>query len=266
MALQLREVAGYRELLGNLTRRELNQRYRGSALGALWSFLQPLTFVAVYTLIFTYIFKTVSIQNYPIFLLCGQVTWMFFSGAIGQSAASLVANAALVQKVRFPKLVMPIAVSLANLVNLGILLVVLLPLVVVFEGVSKPVWPLVPVMVLLLYLVTLGFGMCLSIANVYFRDVEHFLTAAILPWFFLTPIFYSLTTLPEAAANHPQIVRVLYYVNFIAPFIDGFRRVLFEGTAPSLAQFGYMVAVAAVFCVGGLYLYSRFEDDLAAEL
>lgn len=260
-----REVAAYRELLKNLTRRELYQRYRGSMLGALWSFLLPLSFIAAYTFVFTFIFKVVEIEHYPIFLLCGQVTWLFFSGAIGQCASSLTANAGLIQKVRFPKLVVPLAIVLANLVNFAVLLVLLLALIIGVHDLHSTL-ALLPLLIVLLAAVTLGFGMILAVANVYFRDVEHFLTTILLPWFFLTPVFYSIANPPKAADDHSLLVHALYYGNFIAPFVENFRRVAFDGVVPSAGQFAYMTAVAAGMLIVGIWMFHRFGDDLAAEL
>jgi lipopolysaccharide transport system permease protein len=263
--MTLLEVTRAGTLYRNLVRREVRQRYKGSALGLAWTLINPLLVVAAYSLVFKFLFGS-PIPNYALFLFVGLMVWTIFYGGITVAAQSLVANAALVTKVRFPREILPLASMTANGVIAGAMLVIAIPLCIwLGPGLTLPLVAL-PAFLVLTLVATAGVGLMLSSLNVYFRDVEHILTAIGVPWFFLTPIFYSYSTLPPAAAQHQTLVDILHWGNPVSPFVIAIQDTLFFGTWPTLADTLYCVVAAALFLVAGAFTFGRLEREMAVEL
>ena len=252
-------------LYRNLVRREVRQRYKGSVLGLGWTLLNPLIMVGAYWIVFKFLFGS-PIPNYALFMFVGLMVWTLFYGGITVASSSLVANASLVTKVRFPREIIPLASVTANSVIAGAMLVIALPLCIILGSGSLLPLVLLPVFLVLAALLTVGAGLVLSALNVYFRDVEHVLAAIGIPWFFLTPIFYTYATLPESAKSHELLVDVLHYGNPIAPFVIAVQDVLFFGNWPTLADSLYCVIAAAVMLVVGVWTFRRLEHEMAVEL
>ena len=264
-AIRLARVTEYGELLSALLRREIRARYRGSVLGVAWSFVNPLLMMGVYTLVFSVLWKAVSIEHYPLFVLSGLVVWVFFQAAIQLGTSSLVGNANLITKIWFPREVIPIAAVLAQVVGAVVMLVVVVPvnLVVVPEN-WRTFLLAVPILAALTCL-ALGLGMLLATANVFFRDVEHFVAVLMLPWFFLTPVFYSLEQLP-GAAGHPLLIDLLRYGNPVTPYVEGIRSTILEATVPGPGALAYIFLVGPLVGLAGLWVLQRYDDRLAVEL
>lgn len=258
-------INAHGELLRALLRRELRAKYKGSALGILWSYLHPLIMMAVYTLVFSVLWKAVTVEHYPLFVLAGLAVWAFFQAAVQAGTASLAANANIIKKVWFAREVIPAATVLSQAVTLGVMLAVVIPvdLVVVPETI-KTVGLAVP-MFAGLFCLALGLAWALSTANVFFRDVEHLLGVTFLPWFFLTPVFYSLEQLP-GAANHPLLVEILRYANPVTPYVEGIRGAILEANVPSPAILAYTLLVGPAVALLGLMVFQRYEDRFAVEL
>ena len=252
-------------LYRNLVRREVRQRYKGSVLGIGWTLLNPLIMVGAYWIVFKFLFGS-PIQNYALFMFVGLMVWTLFYGGIQVASSSLVANASLVTKVRFPRQIVPLASMTANAVIAGAMLVIALPLCLILaDGLALPL-VLLPVFLMLAAGLTTGLGLLLAGLNVYFRDVEHILTALGIPWFFLTPIFYTYATLPESARNHETLVNVLHYGNPIAPFVVSVQDVLFFGQWPGLVDSVYCVVACGVMLGIGVWAFRRLEREMAVEL
>jgi homopolymeric O-antigen transport system permease protein len=257
----------YRELFANLFQRELRAKYKGSLLGVGWSLAYPLLLMGVYTVVFSVLWRAQpGIRYYPLFLLAGLVTWVFFSQALGSAARSLLANANLVKKVRFPRQLVPFSVVATQLVTLAVMLVVLVPInLALLPDTRRTFWLVIPFGILLVAL-TSGISLMVAAANVLYRDVEHLVQALLLPWFFLTPVLYTFETLPEAVERHGTLVDVIHYGNFMAPMVDAIRDPLYFGVWPSLADSLYTCAAAVVSLGAGALVFRRLDDDLAVEL
>lgn len=252
-------------LYRNLVRREVRQRYKGSVLGLAWTLINPVVMVGAYWVVFKFLFGS-PIQNYALFMFVGLTVWTLFYGGIQVASQSLVSNASLVTKVRFPREIVPLASMTANAVIAGAMLVIALPLCLIFaDGLALPVI-LLPVFLALASILTVGLGLMLSALNVYFRDVEHILMAIGIPWFFLTPIFYTYSTLPASAQAHGTLVNILHYGNPIAPFIVSVQNVMFFGTWPPLVDSIYCVVAAGLVLVIGVVVFRRLEREMAVEL
>jgi lipopolysaccharide transport system permease protein len=258
-------IAGYRELLWTMLRRELRVKYKGSALGILWSYLYPLAMMGVYTLVFSVLLKAVSIPHYSLYVLIGLAAWSFFQAAVQMGTSSIVSNANLVRNVWFPRELVPLATTLAQAFSALIMFAVLVPITLVIVPHAARTAPLAIPFLLGLLLLAAGLGWILATANVFFRDVEHLIGVLFLPWFFLTPILYSLDNVP-GAAEHGTIIHVLRYANPVTPYIEGIRGAMLQGQVPGVALFVYAAVVAPVVALVGLWVIQRYADRFAAEV
>jgi ABC-type polysaccharide/polyol phosphate export permease len=255
----------YRDLFLNLFRRELRVKYRGSVLGLGWTLINPIVLMVGYWLLFSILLRAVSIENYPLFVLSGLVTWMFFQSAVQMSCASLLGHANLVKQVRFPRQLLPLSVVATNLVTMLVMLAVVLPLnLIVIPETRSTFWVALPLLIPLTALVT-AFSVLFASATVMFRDVEHLVVTVLLPWFILTPIFYTFDQLP-GIEDHPRVADILYWGNPVAPFVEAIRDPLFWGELPQLGDVIYIIGVAAAGLVIASLVFRRVDDQLAAQL
>jgi lipopolysaccharide transport system permease protein len=261
------DVFRYRELFGSLFRRDLRAKYRGSVLGLAWSLLHPLVLMGVYLLVFSLLWRVAEVGSgdYWLFLLCGLPAWVFFATATEASAPSLLENANLIRKVRFPRQLVPLSIVATHLVSFGVMLAIVVALsLVTLPEARATVWLVIPLGVLFACIVA-GFALAVASLNAIFRDVEHVLSALLLPWFFLTPVLYSLEQLP-GVDDYPAAEVVLHWLNFLTPPIEAMRAVLFLGEAPALGDTIYTVAGALVALGVGAFVFSRSDDRIAVEV
>jgi homopolymeric O-antigen transport system permease protein len=255
----------YRELFRNLFRRELRVKYRGSLLGVAWSLVNPLVLVAVYTLVFSVLWRAFSIPHYPLFVLSGLLVWIFFQSTLLSASSSLIGHANLVKQVRFPRQLLPLAVVGTNLVSVAVMLVVVLALnLAVIPATRSTFWAALLLMVPVVAIVS-GLAIIVASATVVFRDVEHLVATVMLPWFFLTPIFYTFEQLPKIH-EHPVLADLLHYGNFVTPPLIAVRDPLFFGELPPAGDTVYTVVAAFVALALGAAVYRRVDDQLAAAL
>lgn len=255
----------YQYLFSQLVRRELRQKYKGSALGVLWYFVNPLVLMALYGLMLRSVLKAVDYPDYPIFILAGLVVWLFFSQSLLSAAGSLVDQSSLVSKVRFPRETVPASVVTVQLVPLIAMLVVLLPVAVALHARFGVELLLVVPLVVLLFGFTLGLCLIASVSHAYFRDVQPVLTAALLPLFFVSGVLFQFQGLP-GIRNHPWIGSLLRWGDPIAPFIAAMRSVVYSGAAPGLTTLAYIVVASVVALGAGILLFRRFSRELAVVL
>lgn len=252
----------HRYLFSQLVKRELRRKYKGSTLGVLWYLVNPLVLLGAYTLMFGHVFKLQTFPDFPIFLMCGLVVWTFFQQSLLAAAESLIDQGSLIRKAAFPRETVPGASVAVQLVTFSALLVILAPIAIAIRGTLHPALLLVPVVVMLLFAFVLGCALMVSVLHAYFRDVAPILTAALLPWFFLTPIFFQPSTLPFVKA-HPFVGTALGWINPVAPFIEGLRSILYFGHAPDGGRMLYMALAAALTLAAGASLFRRMRGDLA---
>lgn len=256
----------YRELFANLFRRDLQIRYKGSALGVLWSLVNPLVLMGIYVLVFSLLWKVAQIPHYALYLLVGLTLWLFFSASLTAAARSLVASAPLVKKVRFPRQLVPLSVVATQLVTYAAMLAVLIVVnLIVIPETRSTVWLSLPLSLAVVALVG-GVSLAVACANVVFRDVEHLIAAVLLPWFFLTPILYRLEDLPGGFKRYHAVVEILRWGNFLTPPLYALRDPLFYGRLPHWTDVLYLVAAAAIALAFGAWVFSRVDDRIAVEL
>jgi lipopolysaccharide transport system permease protein len=259
-------LTGYRELLRTLLRREIRVRYKGSALGIVWALIYPLAMMGVYTLVFSVLWKTAgNIPHYPLFVLTGLAVWGFFQASVQLGSASLISSAELVKKVWFPRELVPAAAVLAQTLVAGIMFAILIPVNLAFVPETARTLALVVPFLAALLCLALGFAWILSVANVFYRDIEHLLAVIFLPWFFLTPVLYGLEQLPAANAHRP-LIYALRYGNPVTPYVEGIRAVTLQAVVPGAALLAYIFLVGPLVALIGLWVVQRYEDRLAIEL
>jgi lipopolysaccharide transport system permease protein len=252
----------YRELFANLFRRDLQAKYKGSVLGVAWSLVNPLVLLGIYLLVFSLLWKAIPVDHPALFLLSGLAIWIFFSTSILAASRSMLDNANLIRKTRFPRQLVPLSVVATNLVSFGVMLAVLLVLdFALLPRVRGTMWLALPLGVALVAL-TAGLALALASANVIFRDVEHLVGALLLPWFFLTPILW----IPSAFHRYQGIVHFLHWANFVTPGVDAIRDPLFFGQLPHAGDVVYLCVAAVVSLALGAWLFSRVDDQIAVEL
>lgn len=253
---RLDEVWAYRELLLFLVWRDFKVRYRQTVLGVLWAVIQPLAAMVVFTIVFGGFAKVPSDGlPYPLFSFAALVPWAFFATGLTRATESVVSNSNLIQKVYFPRLVIPIAAVLGGSIDFVVSFVLLVILAAYF-GVA-PGWSVVwlPAFLVLAFVTALGVGLWLSALNVRFRDVRHTMGFLMQMWLFCTPIVYPSSMLPEPW-------RTLSGLNPMAGVVEGFRWALLD-TAPPGPLIGVSAAAALVLLVTGALYFRRMEGTFA---
>jgi len=257
------DLLRYRELFGNLFRRDFQAKYKGSALGVLWSLLNPLVLLVVYFVVFGLLLgRGSNVPNYPLYLLAGLSCWTFFSVSLQTAARSMIDSGELIKKVRFPRQLVAMSSVATQAVTFSIMVAILLVLSLIFVPAGRAtVWLAIPLAVALLAFVA-GVALIVACLNVLFRDIEHVIAAALLPWFFLTPIIWPLSQVE----HHHKLLEVLRWGNPIAPPIFAVRAALWSGGLPRLADVVYLVVAAVLALVIGAWVFARVDDRIAVEL
>ena len=256
----------YRELFANLFRRDFQAKYKGSVLGVAWSLVNPIVLLGVYLLVFGLLFTGQKIAHYPIYLLAGLASWIFFAVSLQSAARSMIDSAELIKKVRFPRQLVAFSMVATQAVTYAVMLAILVVLSLVFvPDARSTVWVALPLAAVFVGFVA-GFALLVACLNVLYRDIEHILTAALLPWFFLTPILWHVASLPARAQRHHALLDLLRWGNPVAPAIYAVRDALWSGHLPRLADAVYLVVAAAVALTLGALVFNRVDDRIAVEL
>jgi ABC-2 type transport system permease protein len=266
----IKRVAAAHELLWNLTLRELRTKYRKSVLGWTWSMLNPLATVAIYSFVFGHLFGADApigmhsgVRTFALYLLCALLPWNFFTLVTNMGMNSMLANAALVKKVSFPREVLVFSNSLHGIVQFSIELL-LLTVALVFAGSYFFVWiPVVMSQMLLLALFASGLALALAAGNVYFRDLGYLWQIFTQVWFFATPIVY-MPSLIEGKV--PNWVEMILKLNPLAVFAQGFRRSMYDNSFPGWDNLGACPAVAMLSMVIGWSIFTKLSRRFAEEL
>ena len=253
----LQELWEFRELLYYLVWRTVKVRYKQTVLGASWAVLQPLLTMLVLS-IFLGRFAHVPSNGipYPLFAYAGLVTWTYYTSALSQATQSIVEQQAMITRVYFPRILLPISGVLAATMDMLLSLPVLIALML-FYGVapSQAVWTL-PVFLLLAAAAALGIGLWLSALNVRYRDVRYAIPFVIQLWFLATPVMYPSSVLPDRG-------RILYGINPMTGVVEGFRWGLFGGTEPPGRMLLVSIAIILVALAGGFRYFRRMEATFA---
>lgn len=256
---QLQDLFAHRDLLSLLVRKELKVKYRGTMLGMLWSLLNPLLLMVVYTAVFSVIARFPT-PNYPIFLLAALLPWTAFAASLSASVRSVVGHGSLVRRVKFPVAVLPTSMVVANMVNLLPGFAILLVFALFFrQPLGLPLLSL-PLLVVLQLMFTLGVALVLSALNVYFRDLEYLVGVALMVWFFGTPVLYPLS------AFAGKRVGVLIQLNPMTWLVDCYQRIWHANAWPTWDHLAAFTAVSLVALLAGVFVFGRASRRFAEEV
>jgi ABC-type polysaccharide/polyol phosphate export permease len=268
----LRELIQTRELLVNLVAREVKGQYRRTVFGQLWSLINPIATMVVYSIVFGLNFRArpapgdpSGLDIYPLWLICGLLAWTFFTRVVSGGLNSIVSNAGLIKKVYFPRMHLPLAVTISTGLTWSIELAVLVVALHIFGGFPLPWLALVVVFMVLLALFATGLGMLLAVLNVHFRDTRHFVSILLQMWMYLTPIIYPIRLVEEAAEDHPWVLFV-YRLNPMEHFVLVFRNLLYDNRFPELLDVSWCVGTAGFVFALGYLVFSHSERRLAEQL
>ena len=254
-----RESWRFRALIEALVRRHVATRYRGSLLGFLWSFLNPLCLMAVYTLVFHYFMRFNGGENYHLMVFAGLLPWIWTSSALSEGTASLVGSGHLITKSMFPAHILPFVSVLSTMIHF----LLALPMLAIFmlcAGVPIPgTWLVLPLVVIVHACILHGIVLALSALNVFYRDVQHLVGNVLTFLFFLCPVVY-----PESAV--PERFRFLLDVNPFALLTVCYQRILIEGQLPTV-QSCLILSLTALVALGvGVGIHDRYRERFAEAL
>lgn len=275
LADRLEELWRYRHLVGNLVVRDLKVRYKNSVLGFFWSLVGPLLMMLVLSVVFSFLFPNAEYRAFHVMVLVGILPWNWFNAAVAGGIGSIVNNAPLINKVYFPREVLPISIVLSELVNFLLALPVL-AVIILLSGIGltwHALW--LPVIMLVQVAFTLGFVFILATANVYYRDTSMIMDVLLLAWFFLTPIFY-----PSSFYDQQQVEilghtvpgsRIAFILNPLASLVSSYRVALYGSTEgppsnPDLLFLGRTALTALVFLVVGYWIFHRYSGQFGEEV
>jgi ABC-2 type transport system permease protein len=238
-------------MIKSFVRKELRTRYKGSFLGFLWTFLNPLAQLSVYALIFPHIMR-VREDNYAMFLFVALVPWGYFAGTLTGGCGVIIANSSLVDKVYFPREILPLAFSLSGLLNLCFVFMIVLPALVFFGRplTGNVLW--LPALLFIHAVLCTGISFIVSAVNVYFRDLEQIIGLAAMALYFMTPVMYPAGLLPEK-------IRAVLSFNPMFGLILSYRDVLFYGKPPDWPMLVYPAAASALIFVFGFCLFNKLQ-------
>lgn len=253
-----KNIYNYRELLKNNVKKEIRGKYKNSALGVVWTFLNPLLQLLVYALIFPLILKTTQ-PYYVIFVCVGLIPWTFFITSVSQSAWTVIANGNIVKKVYFPREILPISVVTSAMVNFLISTIIIVAFCFIYGlGLTKYI-VFFPIVLIIQYILQLGIAFILSAFTVYFRDLEHFIQIILQVMFYATPIVYSSDTIPEA-------FRFIINLNPMAHIINAYRSIFYNQTMPDFKALGILFLISTIFCIIGYFIFRKLQKGFAEEL
>lgn len=254
----IKNLYNYRELLKSNVKKEIRGKYKGSFLGILWSFLNPLLQVAVYAIVFPYIMR-IKTDNYLQYLIVGIIPWTFFTTVINQGMIAVRLNAGIIKKVYFPREILPISVAISGLINFFISCIIILIFCLIGGlGIS---WHLVllPIVAIIQFIFTLGLVFALSSINIYIKDTEYLVQFIINMLFYATPILYSVELFPKN-------LRWILNLNPLTGMIDAYRDIFMYHQLPSATSFIFLIIVAIFIFFIGLAIFRKLEKGFAEEV
>ncbi len=270
---RLAEYVESRELIANLTLRELRGRYKRSALGWTWSLLNPLSTVVTFSIVFAFFLQIKppvghpsGLHNFAVFLLCGLLPFNYLSNGMNGSADALLSNSNLIRKVYFPREVLVVSTIGSLLVTMLVELSVLCVILLALGNMVLPWIPLLLVLVTIQTVFVLGIGLMLSVFNVYFRDVKHLIGISLQALFYSAPIVYPIKFVEDAAGRTSFPLLRVYTLNPLVRFVDAYRAVMYDLRFPALSDVVYVTIWAVAMLTLGLLVFRRLDRRLAEEV
>lgn len=256
---KIKEIYKYRHMLYTLVKQDIRGRYKGSFLGFLWTLLNPLLLLAVYSVVFQFIFKA-DIAYYPIYLFICLMPWNLFSNTIAMGTVCVTGNSGILKKVYFPREILPLATVISNAINYFFSLIIIFIAVLFFSpiGLSWFIF-LIPVVVLIQSIFSFGLILILSAINVYVRDVQYIMNPVMMVWFYASPVLYSASMVPEKW-------RDLYNLNPMVKIMECYQSILYNKQMPDLKWMGIIFIISCVVLVLGYLVFQKAQRRFAEEV
>ena len=254
------EIFEYIDMITGWVKRDLRGRYKGSLLGFAWNLITPLCQIIVYYVVFSTVFNN-EIQNFHIYLVTGMVPWNFFSEAIIQGAASIVANADMTKKIYFPREVLPISSVASRFVNLLLTLSIVMVLILISgHGLNLKMFPWLLVTLLIEFVLALAVALLLSAINVYYHDIEYITNVIMMVVIWVTPIMYSLDSI------NTGYLSIIVKLNPMTTLIDAYHKILYYKQIPNIDSLLFLLVMAVVLLIISENIFIRLEKKFAEEL
>lgn len=254
-----RELFEYREMIRSMVRRDLRGRYKSSVLGFLWTFINPLCQIVVYTVVFSRIFR-MDTERYYLFLTVVMIPWVFFSTSLSGGAMSVISQQDLVKKIYFPREVLPISYVTSCFVNMLLSFVVVFFVIAVSgNGFCLAALSCLPAVMLIEYALCLGFAMMISACTVYLRDLEHIVGVLLMAWIYLTPVMYDISFIPKDLLP-------VFRLNPMTPVAVAYREILYYKRVPDMANLLSALLVGLLFIGIGAAVFARLQKNFVEEL
>ncbi len=261
MISKVKEVFKYSDMIKSLVKRELRGKYQKSVLGFLWSFISPLCQIAVFTIVFTYVFPS-NIPKYYVYLMVGMIPWQFFSDSVSQGASAITNNADMTKKIYFPREVLAISSVTAKFINLLLSMIVVF-VFILFSGIGvNPLIILLPFVFALEYAIALGFALIFSSITVYLRDMEYVVNVILMAWIWATPVMYEPNQL---IAQFPWLENVLR-INPLTSILYLYRDILYYHQMPESIDIIVPVVWGGMLLIVGELIFNHLAYDFAEEL
>ena len=259
MLKKIKEIYGYREMIFSLVKRDLRGRYKASVLGFLWTFINPLCQILVYTFVFQFIMRT-GIEQFSVYLISGMIPWIFFSTAVSGGTMCIKNQSEMVKKIYFPREVLPISFVTSAFVNmLFCFIMIFLEIAVSGRGFNAVAFLFLPLVMIIEYIMALGFTFIVSGLTIYFRDMEHIVGVIMMAWIYLTPIMYSVEMVPER-------LRSVYYINPMTPVIQAYQEILYYEQIPQMKTLLLSGVFGVVILFVGAIAFKHMERNFAEEM
>lgn len=259
MFKKLKEIYGYREMIFSLVKRDLRGRYKASVLGFLWTFINPLCQILVYTFVFQFIMRT-GIEQFSVYLISGMIPWIFFSTAVSGGTMCIKNQSEMVKKIYFPREVLPISFVTSAFVNmLFCFIMIFLVIAVSGRGFSPIALLFLPLVMIIEYIMALGFTFIVSGLTIYFRDMEHIVGVIMMAWIYLTPIMYTVDMVPEK-------LRSVYYINPMTPVIQAYQEILYYEQIPQMKTLLLSGVFGVAILLIGALAFKHMERNFAEEM
>ena len=255
----IKELWHYREMIISLVKRDLKGRYKGSAMGFLWTMINPLLQLAVYTFVFSVIMPS-GVERFYLFLFVALVPWLFFSTCLSTGTTVIFAQQEMVKKIYFPRQILPISFTISQFVNMLLSFVVIF-IVLIFSGIKFNFKALacLPIIMLIQFILCLGITFVVSALTVYLRDLEYILSIISMAWMYLTPILYPIENVPEA-------YRGICYINPMTSIIVEYRDILYSSKVPEMGTLVIAVFMGILLLAIGLVSFEHLQRHFAEEL
>jgi ABC-2 type transport system permease protein len=258
MVKRIKGIWEFKYLIYNLVLRDLKVKYKGSTLGFLWSLLNPLLMIVVYTVAFKYVMK-IKVPNFPIFLFSALLPWNFLSSTLSMGVTSITGNSNLVKKVYFPREVLPLSIVLVNLFHFCLSFLVLIPALLFFKIIPGFSFLFLVVIVFFQTLFVLGLTLLASALDVYYKDVKHFLEVLLNLWFWLTPIIWPLNLVPEKLQDY-------VYLNPFTAFVQAYRDIILHNQFPNPFILIILVVTGILVFLLGAAVFQKKQRRFAEEI